>query len=64
MDFQFGHIDFMEMHRCSYKFFTLDHKFVLSRLHCMDQQYIVWVKIIVFSFMTKIIRILIRDHVP
>ncbi len=39
-------------------------KLVLSRLHCMGQQYIVWVKIIVFSFMTKMIRLLIRDHVP
>ncbi len=27
-------------------------------------QYIVWVKIIDFSFMTKIIRILSKDHVP
>ncbi len=29
-----------------------------------SQQYIVWVKIINFSFMPKIIRILSKDHVP
>ncbi len=29
-----------------------------------SQQYIVWVKIIHFSFMPKIISILIKDHVP
>ncbi len=32
MDFQFGHIDFVEMHRCSYSFFTLDHKISLKSL--------------------------------
>jgi len=34
---------------------TLDHN---------SQQYIVWVKIIDFSFMPKIITILNKDHVP
>ncbi len=29
-----------------------------------SQQYIVWVKIIIFSFMPKIISILSKDHVP
>ncbi len=29
-----------------------------------SQKYIVWVKIIDFSFMPKIIRILSKDHVP
>jgi len=29
-----------------------------------SQQYIVWVKMIHFSFMAKIIRILRKDHVP
>ncbi len=38
---------------------------VTHRYICRDsQQYIVWVKIIDFSFMPKIIRILIKDHVP
>ncbi len=40
---------------------------VLSRLGCIcsiSQQYIVWVKIIDFSFMPKIIRTLSKDHVP
>ncbi len=29
-----------------------------------SQKYIIWVKIINFSFMPKIIRILSKDHVP
>ncbi len=41
---------------------------VLSRwggVYCSNsQQYIVWVKIIHFSFMPKIISILSKDHVP
>ncbi len=46
---------------------TLDHKtshkshgFICSN----SQKYIAWVKIIDFSFMPKIIRILSKDHVP
>ncbi len=36
-----------------------------TRYICSNsQKYIVWVKIINFSFMPKIIRILIKDHVP
>ncbi len=48
------------------KYVTLDHK--TSHIHghvCSNnQQYIVWVKIIDFSFMPKIIRILSKDYVP
>ena len=51
---------------CS-SYVTLDHKTSLM-LHgyiCGNsQQNIVWVKIIDFSFMPKIIRILSKDHVP
>ncbi len=46
---------------------TLEHKtsLKLHRYICSNsQQYIVWVKIIDFSFMPKIIRILSKDHVP
>ncbi len=46
---------------------TLEHKTSLKSLGyiCSDsQKYIVWVKIIDFSFMPKIIRILSKDHVP
>ncbi len=46
---------------------TLDHKTFLKSLGyiCSDsKKYIVWVKIIDFSFMPKIIRILSKDHVP
>ncbi len=46
---------------------TLDHK-TSQKSHgymCSNsQQYIVWVKIIDFSFMPKITRILSKDHVP
>ncbi len=45
---------------------TLNHKTRLKSLEyiCSDsQKYIVWVKIIDFSFMPKI-RILSKDHVP
>ncbi len=49
------------------KYVTLDHKtshknhgFICSN----SQKYIVWVKIIDFSFMPKIIRILSKDYVP
>ena len=51
----------------SIPYVTLDHKTSLM-LHgyiCGNsQQNIVWVKIIDFSFMPKIIRILSKDHVP
>ncbi len=45
----------------------LEHKSSLKSLEYIcsnSQQYIVWVKIINFSFMPKIIRILSKDHVP
>ncbi len=48
-------------------FVTLEHKTSLKSLGYIcsnSQQYIVWVKIINFSFMPKIIRILSKDHVP
>ncbi len=48
-------------------FLTLDHKTSLKSLEyiCSNiQKYIVWVKIIDFSFMAKIISILSKDHVP
>ncbi len=44
---------------------TLDHKTSLKSLGYIcskRQKYIVWVKIINFSFMPKIIRILSKDH--
>ncbi len=43
-------------HKRSHK----QHGYICSN----SQQYIVWVKIIHFSFMPKIIRLLIKDHVP
>ncbi len=46
---------------------TLDHKTSLKSLGYIcsnSQKYIVWVKIIDFSFMPKIIRTLSKDHVP
>ncbi len=48
-------------------FVTLDHKTSLKSLEYIcrnSQQYILWVKIIHFSFMPKIISILSKDHVP
>ncbi len=48
-------------------FVTLDHKTSLKSLRYIcsnSQQYIVWVKIIHFSFMPKIISIFSKDHVP
>ncbi len=48
-------------------FVTLEHKTSLKSLEYIcsnSQQYIVWVKIINFSFMPKIISILSKDHVP
>ncbi len=50
-----------------YIYKTLDHKTNLKSLGYIcsnSQKYIVRVKIIKFSFMPKIIRILIKDHVP
>ncbi len=50
-----------------YIYVTLEHKSSLKSLGYIcsnSQQYIVWVKIIDFSFMTKIIRTLSKDHVP
>ncbi len=47
-------------------FVTLDHKTSLKSLgyiYSNSQQYIVWVKMIHFSFMPKIIRTLSKDHV-
>ncbi len=46
---------------------TLDHKTSLKSLgyiYSNSQKYIVWVKMIDFSFMPKIIRTLSKDHVP
>ncbi len=46
---------------------TLEHKTSLKSMGCIcsnNQKYIVWIKIIHFSFMPKIIRILSKDHVP
>ncbi len=48
-------------------FVTLEHKTSLKSLGYIcsnSQQYIVWVKIIHFSFMPKIISIFSKDHVP
>ncbi len=48
-------------------FVTLDHKSSLKSLGYIcsnSQKYIVWVKIIDFSFMPKIIRTLSKHHVP
>ncbi len=50
-----------------YKYVTLDHKTSLKSLEyiCINnQKYIEWVKIIDFSFMSKIIRTLSKDHDP
>ncbi len=46
---------------------TLEHKASLKSLGYIcsnSQKHIVWVKIIDFSFMPKIIRTLSKDHVP
>ncbi len=45
----------------------MEHKTSLKSLEYIcsnSQKYIVWVKIIEFYFMPKIIRILSKDHVP
>ncbi len=50
-----------------YIYETLDHKTSLKSLGCIcsnSQKYIVWVKMIDFAFMPKIIRTLSKDHVP
>ncbi len=49
------------------QYVTLEHKSSLKSLGYIcsnSQKYIVWVKIIHFSFMPKIIRTLSKDHVP
>ncbi len=46
------------------KYMSLEHKSSHKYICSNNQQYIVWVKIIDFSFMPKIIRILSKDHVP
>ncbi len=49
------------------KYVTLHHKTSRKSLGYIcsnSQQYIVWIKIIDFPFMPKIIRILNKDHVP
>ncbi len=49
------------------RYVTLDHKTSLKSLGYIcsnSQKYIVWVKMMHFSFMPKIIRILSKDHVP
>ncbi len=43
---------------------NLEHKSGLKYIYSNIQKYIVWVKIIDFTFMPKIIRILSKDHVP
>ncbi len=43
-------------HKTSHK----QHRYICSN----SQKYIVWVKIVHFSLMPKIIRILSKDHVP
>ncbi len=50
-----------------FKYVTLDHKTSLKSVGYIcsnSQKYIVWVKIIDFSFMPKIIRILSKGYVP
>ncbi len=59
------YIEICDTHTHTYA--TLDHKTSLQSLgHIFSnsQKYIVWVKIIHFYFMPKIIRILSKDHVP
>ncbi len=53
--------------KSGHKYVTLEHKTShksLGYICSNSQQYTVWVKIIYFSFMPKIIRILSKDHVP
>jgi len=42
------------------KYVTLDHKTICVAI----ANKIIWVKMIIFSFMPKIIRMLNKDHVP
>ncbi len=49
---------------CSFYMWPWTTKPVLSRCIFSNSQYIVWVKIIDFPFMPKIIRTLSKDHVP
>ncbi len=51
----------------AFKNVTLEHKTSLKSLGYIcsnSQKYIVWVKIIDFPFMPKIIRILSKDQIP
>ncbi len=53
-------------HSLDLLYVTLDHKTSLKLLGYIcsnNQKYIVWVKIIHFSFVPKIIRIVSKDHV-
>ncbi len=65
-----GRFGFFSTNRATpniYIYITLDHKTNLKSLGYIcsnSKKYIVRVKIINFSFMPKIIRILIKDHVP
>ncbi len=50
-----------------FSYVSLEHKSSLKSLGYVcsnSQKYIVWVKIIDFSFMPKIIRTLSKEHVP
>ncbi len=57
----------MKYYISSILYVTLEHKTSLKSLEYIcsnSQQYIVWVKMIDFSFMSKIIRTLSKDYVP
>ncbi len=69
MAFYFGNVNVTLIYSLHfiYIYVTLEHKTSLKSLGYIcsnSQKYIVWVKIIDFSFMPKIIRILSKDHVP
>ncbi len=57
---------YIHTHIYIYIYMAMDHKTSLKSLEYIysnSQKYIVWVKIIDFSFMPKIIRTLSKDHV-
>ncbi len=59
--------NFAKMWSLKSLFVTLDHKTSVKSLGYIcsnSQKYIVWVKMIDFHFMSKIIRTLSKDHVP
>ncbi len=60
--------EYINVTMCVYILYVyMDHKTSLKLLGYIcnnSQKYIVWVKIIDFSFMPKIIRILSIDHIP